>query len=939
MITDLMPGDYAVTVTDALGCEALDEVTITAFTDFPEISNVNIAPVCDDDCAIIEFELTGTPPFNIAYAFTRSNGVSTVASFMVPAAGAGSETICPVDFGIPTLEGVSLDLMVLTDGTSCNQLLDIVRTVNVFPLADALGVLDTTVCIGGEVNYFGEIFNAGRITGDVIVPTPSVNGCDSTVTVNLSFFPAAVSTLDTVICEGTDLDYFGETFNAGRTTDDVVVPTPSINGCDSTVTVNLSFFPAALGTLDTTICIGTDLNYFGEIFNAGRRTDDVVIPTPSINGCDSTVTVNLSFFPAALGTLDTTICIGTDLNYFGEIFNAGRTTDDVVIPTPSINGCDSTVTVNLSFFPAAVSTLDTTICEGTDLDYFGDIFNAARTTGDVVVPTPSVNGCDSTVTVTVTFFAPAVSALDTTICAGTQLNFFGEIFDVDRTAGDVIVPTPSVNGCDSTVTVNLSFFPQSAGIIDTTICAGTTFDYAGRSFSMAVNDELITIPEPTANGCDSLVLVTVRIEQVPTVTLFGDGIICVGGELDITLNYDGPGIAMVTLSSDPTDVISIPSGETTIQRMVAPGTLVSINSTDNGGTCPPITDGIIDVQETDLSVSIEVMSGDGVFAVSCAEGSDGEVVALGQGGEAPYAYSWSTGTAGPRLEGLGAGRYTVQLTSARGCEADGLVVLASPDAVVAAIAEVPATCVDTLPALVIRDIQGGVGPFLFRTTADGAFEPIANFPDTLFLGAGRVNLQLEDTNGCLLERAFDLEGPPSSEVIVSPQRPIVIQGDSVELTVITDLDITGFRLTPGPDELITGNSVIVGPLASTTYEIFVIDSAGCTADATVDVIIDDFVPVYAPSAFSPNGDGRNDFFRLYGRSTVAGFRNFNVFNRWGHLVYTLEGPIDSSDTNWGWDGRDEHGKIHEPAVYVYSIDVELLDGRVVTIKSDMVLMR
>jgi gliding motility-associated-like protein len=244
-----------------------------------------------------------------------------------------------------------------------------------------------------------------------------------------------------------------------------------------------------------------------------------------------------------------------------------------------------------------------------------------------------------------------------------------------------------------------------------------------------------------------------------------------------------------------------------------------------------------------------------------------------------------------------------------------------------------------LPSLVVRDIQGGVGPYLFRTAADGAFQPLTAFPDTLAVGIGRTNLQLEDTNGCLLERAFDLAEPPSSVVIITPARPIITQGDSVELTIATDLDIAGFLLTPGPEELILGNSVFVGPLETTTYEIYIIDSAGCTANATVEVIIDDFIPIYAPNAFSPNGDGRNDFFRIFGKSTVVSFRNFNIFNRWGNLVYTLEGPIDPQDANWGWDGRKEEGQMHEPAVYVYSIDVALADGRVITIKSDMVLMR
>jgi gliding motility-associated-like protein len=258
---------------------------------------------------------------------------------------------------------------------------------------------------------------------------------------------------------------------------------------------------------------------------------------------------------------------------------------------------------------------------------------------------------------------------------------------------------------------------------------------------------------------------------------------------------------------------------------------------------------------------------------------------------------------------------------------------------VATIAEVPANCLNNTPSLTIRDVQGGVGPYLSRTSAGGALRQVRAFPETFPVEVGRTSLQIEDVNGCLLEESFELAGPPESEVTVSPARSTITLGDSVELRMMTGLDVTGFRLSPGPDSLIFGNSTFVRPLETTSYDIFVLDAAGCSASTQVEVIVEAFVPVYSPTAFSPNGDGRNDVFRLFARSTVVSLRNFQIFNRWGDMVYFLDGPIDPQDTNWGWDGRDENGEIHEPAVYVYSIEVELADGRVITLKSDMVLMR
>ncbi len=868
--------------------------------------------------------------------------VSVTVSFFAPAISTLDTMIC---------EGTELDYFgevfnaarptgdVVVPTPSVNGC-DSTVSVTVSFFAPAIGTFDTIICEGTDLDYFGEVFNAARPVGDVVVPTPSVNGCDSTVTVRVSFSAPAISTLDTMICEGTELDYFGEVFNAARPMGNVVIPIPSVNGCDSTVSVSVSFFAPAISTLDTMICEGTELDYFGEVFNAARPMGNVVIPIPSVNGCDSTVSVSVSFFAPAISTLDTMICEGTELNYFGEVFNTARPMGEVVVPTPSVNGCDSTVSVNVTFFTPATSTLDTMICEGADLDYFGEVFNAARPTGNVVVPTPSVNGCDSMVSVTLSFFAPALGAFDTTICAGTELNYFGELFDASRTQGDVTLPILAANGCDSTVSVSLGFFPQAAGSIDTTICPGDVFVFAGRDFTEAVTDQLLTLPVPTANGCDSVVAVTVRVRQPGNLILTGDGVACADGSFFYEVNNQGEDDVTFALNISPGEIQTVPGGTTLrFQAMATVGTLVELMNVSSESSCPPAVEGAFTISETDLGVAFEVMSGDSLFAVSCAGGDDGEVAVLATGGLPPYTYAWRDGTTDSTRSSLTEGSFTVVVESGRGCSASGQVVLTAPNPLVAVIGEVETSCLDSLPGLILRDLQGGVEPYLYQTDANRGFESTDVLPDTILVTPGGVDLVLEDANGCRLERSFVLDPAPTSTLTVIPDRAIIAQGDSVELLVRTDLNTSGFLLSPGPDLPIPGNRVFVSPMISTDYLVTAVDSAGCSASAEVTVFIDDFVPVYAPTAFSPNGDGRNDIFRVFGRRTVVAFENFNIFDRWGDLVYVLDGPIDPRDQNWGWDGRNAAGQTHEPAVYVFTIDVLLADGRRVTIKSDMVLMR
>jgi len=593
--------------------------------------------------------------------------------------------------------------------------------------------------------------------------------------------------------------------------------------------------------------------------------------------------------------------------------------------------------------------LDTTTCAGGSITYFGETFNADRPGGEVILPGADRNGCDSTVVVSLSFFAPAFSALDTVICAGTSLSLFGETFDANRLTGDVVLPTPAVDGCDSTVTVTLGFFPQVSGVLDTTICADDSFAFGGRTFSSAVTGELITLPTPSVSGCDSTVAVTVRILDRPVITLDGgDGVVCADGVLNFQITYEGNDTASVVLSTAPTEQILISPGVNNLSRVVTPGTIISMVAATVGNVpCNPILVGSVEAKQTDLAVDIRVMSGDGLFAVSCAEGDDGAILAVSSGGQAPFSYAWNTGAEDASLEDLTAGTYAVVVTSGRGCGTQSEVTLSAPDVLLASIAELPANCFDSLPSLVIQDVQGGVEPYYYRTVSGNALVPVPVFPDTVVMPVGLTTFAIEDENGCVLARTFDLAGPPLSAITLTPGRAVIQQGDSVEIVLQTDLDLAGFTLTgiradgrSAEDPLfLTGDRFFVGPLESTTYLVSAVDAAGCSAEASVQVIIDDFVPVYAPTAFSPNNDGVNDLFRIYGKPVVRAFSNFNIYDRWGDLVFVLDGPIDPQDDSWGWNGQNAAGQVHEPAVYVYSIDVTLMDGREVTIKSDMVLMR
>jgi gliding motility-associated-like protein len=69
--------------------------------------------------------------------------------------------------------------------------------------------------------------------------------------------------------------------------------------------------------------------------------------------------------------------------------------------------------------------------------------------------------------------------------------------------------------------------------------------------------------------------------------------------------------------------------------------------------------------------------------------------------------------------------------------------------------------------------------------------------------------------------------------------------------------------------------------------------------------------VFLPTAFSPNGDGNNDMFRVTARKLVT-LQEFKVMNRWGQLIF------ETKDISKGWDGTFK-GKIVPAGIYNWTI--------------------
>lgn len=108
----------------------------------------------------------------------------------------------------------------------------------------------------------------------------------------------------------------------------------------------------------------------------------------------------------------------------------------------------------------------------------------------------------------------------------------------------------------------------------------------------------------------------------------------------------------------------------------------------------------------------------------------------------------------------------------------------------------------------------------------------------------------------------------------------------------------------------------------------VIDNNGCRDTARNPLVVA-LLPV-VPTAFTPNGDGENDFFLVRGGPFNA--MQFNVYNNWGQLIFS------SNDQAVGWDGTFK-GQEQPIGVYTWTVEVEIADGRIIKKTGDVTLLR
>ncbi len=896
-----------------------------------------------DGIAVGAFSLTFT---NVADANCQTALNETVNfSYLAPAVSDLISTICPEDSVFVGGEAFHLSnpmgSVVLPNAATsgCDSTVNV--SLSFFP-ASILDFSDT-ICPEDTVMIGGMEFHMNNPSGQVILDNASSNGCDSTINVSLSFYPEIDFFVNATICPEDTLVVGMDEYHIGNPSGTTVLEGASQNGCDSTVFVNLFFFPEIEVNITDELCQGDTVLIGGQQFYSGLLSDTIVLADAGMNGCDSTIFVNLvEIFPANSARTDD-LCAGDTLVIAGVEFTQNFLQDDIVLAGQAANGCDSIIMVDLNLIPLTPTPLDATLCSGDSLMVGDSIFTSAGSY-QVLLENASAFGCDSLIQVELMYHPEATSTENGTYCAGETVDIGGQTFDVTNSSGTVVLPGASTNGCDSTIVVDLLFLPAALNNLDTLLCFGESLTIGSQTFDADNSNGIVVLPNAASNGCDSTIFVTTTYRPELFASIGPDTTLCGMQTVDGVLNLS-PGTSYdftiesstgFQLSVDDVSNVNFTFGLGTITQDITL-TLAQITSTD--GCAVTIENGEAEIRYSDTQVSLtSIGGGAGNTDLSCADATDGSVQAIVTGGVGPFSYDWNTGDDEVILDNLAPGTYSVTVTDLPGCTSETSITLTAPAPLEASVSGNSSGCFGSSDGSIsIASVSGGTAPYEY--SLDGEFFQTLDAAGALIpnLTAGAYTVFIQDANDCQLNISAGVPEATALQLELGDDEVIKL-GDSILLDPQFDFTPASWTWTPTiglsqPDTFIT----YAAPLETTVYQLEMMDENGCEVSDIIRIIVERDLNVFIPSAFSPDDDGTNDVFMIFAGQGVEEVESFQIFDRWGNQVF-FKGPFQPNDPLYGWDGT-HNGQDMNAAVFVYFAEVRLITGEVVLLEGEVLLLR
>ena len=404
-----------------------------------------------------------------------------------------------------------------------------------------------------------------------------------------------------------------------------------------------------------------------------------------------------------------------------------------------------------------------------------------------------------------------------------------------------------------------------------------------------------------ANGCQvqgNFNLASPELFQMNPVV---EPISCIGaGDASIALNIEG-GIEPVTIQW------STGARTETISNLT-PGQYNVLVTDTKGCTLQQVFN---IVNPTALSLDAFILNAD-----ACNQPESGRVNLIVSGGTKPYSYRWSNGATSSTIEDVLPGTYVVEVSDAFGCTQQGTYTVLQPEPLQIGFSSQPfIDCENRIAGVrVLANVKGGLGNYSYSWSRGES-----NTSEMLLTTSGRLTLEITDGRGCFQMNSIDIDIPELGEADyfynalsldetgeLAIKDPVSFFDESIGEIIDWQWDFgDGFE------------SSEVDPIhvydAPGQYEVVLTttDRTGCTSEKRAVLDLTKGYEVIIPNAFTPNGDGNNDFFRpeMRGLTEVQ----LIIFNTWGEVVWSTR-DVESK----GWDGFVNSKRV-ENGNYIYKM--------------------
>lgn len=795
--------------------------------------------------------------------------------------------------------------------------------------------LEKFTCEGTPFIHDGQILEESKVYE---FNYTAFDGCDSLVLIDLTIGAVTTTNLNETINSDAFIVIGNNVVNLEGSYEFVF--TSSV-GCDSIVQLNLAIAgtPDSLmiedATLEEEVCsgivtrniclkdlpfeIGPNTFWQGGIFELTYLAPD---------GCTNDFDLDLTV-ERKITSLKEKICEGSSYTMNGVNYTQTGIYADTLIGVTG-NNCDSIIYLDLTIMFPKETSVAKSICWGEPLMINGDFVTES---GTYIERFRTTEGCDSLVTINLTVEGgPNLAVEKMNLCAGES--YADDIGNKVFVSGLYNFKFISEDGCDSIVTLDL-LIPDTIRLeVDTFFCDGENFDF--ENFSVT-RSGIYREKFKSAGDCDSIVQYTLTALDCEIGSIQNaDTIICGGntGEFSFMLIKGQAPFSYQWASESGLrngEGVDLNLQEEVIEEGLPSGTY-GITVTDRNGQEAVLE---IEIFRPEIITAVwEISPLIGADHLACYGDSTAFLQIMPAGGLPPYRYQWSNGVSGTnRIENLSAGTYTVTITDDFNCPYISTEEIRQPPALTFIAESEDPLCEDLASGLIsISEVAGGKEPYEFQLEGFTQFSNEMNFQN---LAEGTYKIVTRDSNNCQVDTTLTIVAP---EVITLDYAEDIL----IKLGEQYDLDISssGVPQTISWEE-IEGISctdcleVTLSPVVSSIYTLTVTSLDNCSTTVQLNVNVSKDRYIFIPNVFSPNLDGLNDGFTVFGGPSIANVEVLQIFSRWGELLFETNN-LELNNELKGWDGY-HNGRKMNPGVYVWMAKVTFIDGETKVYSGDVLL--